>query len=201
MANPRSGADPATGITNVVFADHDDQWVDLVAGTPAVLGDGRDGIHEVRGDLFRIAYPRRVFDPKPDAVRMHLFRQRHFLAHPGPIIKPPRILDPRRPRRDDVEPAQPAVVRIDMQRGLWKRRILSRRRRGLWSGWSLSEERIRDSGCERRSGCRLQKVTALHERRRVVHGLGVFIARFDCCSRKMGQKRKVVVRFTLTGCL
>jgi dipeptidyl-peptidase-4 len=34
-------ADPATGETSVLFDDHNDQWVDLVPGTPAVLADQR----------------------------------------------------------------------------------------------------------------------------------------------------------------
>ncbi len=34
-------ADPVTGATTVVLEDADDQWVELVAGTPAWLGDGR----------------------------------------------------------------------------------------------------------------------------------------------------------------
>jgi dipeptidyl-peptidase-4 len=34
-------ADPATGETTVMFEDTDDAWVELVAGTPAVLDDGR----------------------------------------------------------------------------------------------------------------------------------------------------------------
>ncbi len=33
--------DPVTGETTVVFEDHDDQWVELVPGTPALLDDGR----------------------------------------------------------------------------------------------------------------------------------------------------------------
>ncbi|CAB4888780.1 unannotated protein [freshwater metagenome] len=35
------GVDPDTGISSVLFEDHDDQWVELVPGTPAVLADGR----------------------------------------------------------------------------------------------------------------------------------------------------------------
>ncbi len=34
-------ADPRSGVTTVVFHDSNDQWVDLVPGTPALLGDGR----------------------------------------------------------------------------------------------------------------------------------------------------------------
>ncbi len=34
-------ADPVTGETTVLFDDHDDQWIDLVPGTPNLLGDGR----------------------------------------------------------------------------------------------------------------------------------------------------------------
>ena len=33
-------ADPVTGETEVVLHDHDDQWVEIVPGTPAVLDDG-----------------------------------------------------------------------------------------------------------------------------------------------------------------
>lgn len=33
-------ADPATGATEVVFADEDEHWVEIVPGVPAVLGDG-----------------------------------------------------------------------------------------------------------------------------------------------------------------
>lgn len=34
-------ADPAVGTTEAVFTDEDDAWVELVPGTPGVLGDGR----------------------------------------------------------------------------------------------------------------------------------------------------------------
>jgi dipeptidyl-peptidase 4 len=34
-------ADPATGATTTIFEDHDDVWVELVHGAPAVLDDGR----------------------------------------------------------------------------------------------------------------------------------------------------------------
>ena len=34
-------ADPVTGDTTVIFEDHDDQWVELVVGTPDMLPDGR----------------------------------------------------------------------------------------------------------------------------------------------------------------
>ena len=34
-------ADATTGDTTVLFDDHDDQWVELVTGTPAMLADGR----------------------------------------------------------------------------------------------------------------------------------------------------------------
>ena len=33
-------ADPATGATEVLFADEDEQWVEIVPGVPAVLADG-----------------------------------------------------------------------------------------------------------------------------------------------------------------
>ena len=34
-------ADPVTGDTTVIFDDHDDQWIDIVGGTPGMLADGR----------------------------------------------------------------------------------------------------------------------------------------------------------------
>ena len=62
-------ADPATGITNVVFADHDDQWVDLVAGTPAVLGDGRLVMAADRAGARRLLVDGNVVSPPDQQVR------------------------------------------------------------------------------------------------------------------------------------
>ncbi|MDP8971140.1 MAG: prolyl oligopeptidase family serine peptidase, partial [Actinomycetota bacterium] len=47
--------DPATGATTVVRTDHDERWVDIVAGVPRWLGDGRL-VHTVdRDDTRRLA--------------------------------------------------------------------------------------------------------------------------------------------------
>jgi dipeptidyl-peptidase-4 len=62
-------ADPATGITNVVFADHDDQWVDLVAGTPAVLSDGRLVMAADRAGARRLLVDEEVVSPPDQQVR------------------------------------------------------------------------------------------------------------------------------------
>ena len=62
-------ADPATGITNVVFADHDDQWVDLVAGTPAVLSDGRLVMAADRAGARRLLVDGNVVSPPDQQVR------------------------------------------------------------------------------------------------------------------------------------
>jgi len=62
-------ADPTTGVTNAVFADHDDQWVDLVAGTPAVLSDGRLVMAADRAGARRLLVDGTVVSPADQQVR------------------------------------------------------------------------------------------------------------------------------------
>ncbi|MFT3853558.1 MAG: DPP IV N-terminal domain-containing protein [Ilumatobacteraceae bacterium] len=47
-------ADPAVGATSVVFTDQDDAWVELVPGTPGMLGDGRLVMAADRGGARRL---------------------------------------------------------------------------------------------------------------------------------------------------
>ena len=63
----------------------------------AAFRDGGDGIQKICRHLFGIPNPSRQLNPKADAVGMHLFRQGRLLTHLGTVIKPPRILNARRP--------------------------------------------------------------------------------------------------------
>jgi dipeptidyl-peptidase 4 len=62
-------ANPVTGDTAIVASDHDDQWVELVPGTPDVLADGRLVTAADRGGVRRLLIDGSVVTPEDLQVR------------------------------------------------------------------------------------------------------------------------------------
>ncbi|MCU1389790.1 MAG: Dipeptidyl-peptidase-4, partial [Ilumatobacteraceae bacterium] len=62
-------ADPVTGDTTVVFDDHDDQWVELVVGTPDMLADGRLVVAADRAGARRLLIGDTAVSPSDVQVR------------------------------------------------------------------------------------------------------------------------------------
>ena len=62
-------ADPVTGDTTVLFDDHDDQWVELVPGTPALLDDGTVVMAADRSGARRLMIGDDIMSPSDLQVR------------------------------------------------------------------------------------------------------------------------------------
>ncbi|MCU1394058.1 MAG: putative dipeptidyl peptidase [Ilumatobacteraceae bacterium] len=62
-------ADPVSGDTSVLFDDHDDQWVDLVAGTPNMLADGRLVMAADRSGARRLLVDDAIVSPEDVQLR------------------------------------------------------------------------------------------------------------------------------------
>ncbi|MCU1386663.1 MAG: putative dipeptidyl peptidase, partial [Ilumatobacteraceae bacterium] len=62
-------ADPVTGDTTVIFDDHDDQWVELVVGTPDMLADGRLVVAADRAGARRLLIGDTAVSPSDVQVR------------------------------------------------------------------------------------------------------------------------------------
>jgi len=62
-------ADPGTGETEVLFSDHDDQWVELVPGVPTLLPDGRLVTAADRGGARRLIIGEHIESPADLQVR------------------------------------------------------------------------------------------------------------------------------------
>ena len=56
-------------------------------------------------------------DALGEALRFEASRGGDLFPHLRPIVEPPRVLNPRRPRGDHAEAAEPAVVGVDVQGG------------------------------------------------------------------------------------
>jgi dipeptidyl-peptidase 4 len=61
--------DPTTGVSEVIFTDEDDAWVELVSGVPALLSDGRLVTCADRGGVRRLIVDERSATPDHLQVR------------------------------------------------------------------------------------------------------------------------------------
>ncbi len=82
-------ADPATGATEAVAEDRDDAWVELVAGTPTLLDDGRLVLCADRGGARRLLVGGLAVTPASLQVRSVVAASgRSVLFHANDLVSP-----------------------------------------------------------------------------------------------------------------